>query len=167
MKRLIILFIVLYPMFSACQDHSKSSKSWVENPPKSKEKIYAVGVGTSPSADIAERKAHLDASAKLAKIVEPAVVTVTSRIEPVIRNNKVLMERTRVIRKTVIANLSNVQTIDSDKIEQDGKTTVYVLVSMPRKGITKEVVDQIKEDKELYKAVSKSREYKKMLKEIN
>lgn len=165
MKRLTFLLLIAFPLISICQNHASSKKSWVQNPPESKERVYAVGVGTSPSADIAERKAHLNASAKLAEIVEPAVVSVTSRIDPVIRGNKVLMERTRIVRKTVIANLSDVQTIDSDKIEKDGLSTVYVLVSMPRKEITKRVVEQIREDKQLYEAVFRTREYKKMVKE--
>ncbi|PKP39023.1 MAG: hypothetical protein CVT98_03675 [Bacteroidetes bacterium HGW-Bacteroidetes-15] len=165
MKKLIILILITLPIFSYSQNASVSKKSWVNNPPTSKDKLYAVGIGTSASADIAERKAHLNASAKLAELVEPAVESVTSRIDSIVRGNKVLIEKNQVIRKTVIANLNNVQTIDVDKIESNGTYTAYVLVSMPKREITQNVVEQINKDKELYRAVSKSKEYKKMLKE--
>lgn len=166
MKRLMILLLLTLPLFANCQNPSSPTKSWVNNPPESKDKIFAVGVGTSTSEDIAERKAHLNGSANLAKQVEPAVVSVTSRIDSIVRGNKVLIEKSKVIRKTVVANLKNVNTIDIEKIEKDGVYTVYVLLNMPKKEITRKVVDQIKQDKELYNAVAKTKTYKKIVKEI-
>jgi hypothetical protein len=37
---------------------------------------------------------------------------------------------------------------------------------MPKKEITRKVVDQIKQDKELYGAVAQTKTYKRMVKEI-
>jgi hypothetical protein len=115
MKRLIILLLFTLPLFATCQEPSNPTKSWVNNPPKSTDKIFAVGIGTSPSEDIAERKAHLNGSANLAKQVEPAVISVTSRIDSIVRGNKLLIEKSKVIRETVIATLTDVNTIDIEK----------------------------------------------------
>lgn len=161
MKRVLFVILIALPVFSQCQN----LPNWVNNPPKSKDKIYAVGVGNSGSADIAERKARMDASVKLAEQVEPAVYSYSSRIDTVLVGNKMLIERFNVVRKKVAATLHNTQEVEKTSFEKNGTYTAYVLLAISKKDINRSMVSLIDEDKDLKAALKKSNAYKKMLQE--
>lgn len=161
MKRIIFAILIAIPTFSQCQN----IPNWVNNPPKSKDKIYAVGVGNSGSADIAERKARMDANVKLAEQVEPAVYSYSSKIDTILIGNKMLIERFNVVRKKVVATLHNTQEVEKIGLEKNGTYTTYVLLSMSKKDINRSLVSLIDEDKDLKAALSKSSAYKKMVQE--
>jgi hypothetical protein len=165
MRKIIFLLLITIPYLSQCQPSSSSLPNWVNNPPKSKDKVYGVGMGSSSNADVAERKANLDASVNLAKQIEPTITSVTSRIDSVVRGKKVLVERVSIVRKTVTATLSNTSVIDKYSFEENGTYTVYVLMETPKKEITRSVVNEINKDKELYSAIAKTKEYKQLVKE--
>jgi hypothetical protein len=160
------LYLLLFLPFTVyCQGTLSSVPKWVNNPPNSKDKIYAVGIGTSPSSDVAERKAIMDANVNLAEKVQPAVITVTSYIDSVVLGNDILIERVNIIRKKVEATLQNTQVIDKAVLQENGKYKVYVLVEMPKKEINRSVISHINQDKELYSAIAKTKAYKKIARE--
>lgn len=161
MKRMLILIMIAVPIISCGQ----SVPGWVKNPPKSNDKIYAVGIGTSGSAEIAERKAKMEASVNLAEQLETAVVSVTTKFEPVVRRNKALTEKVKVVRKTVVATLQNTQVSQKFATEENGIHKVYVLMEMPRKNVNRSIIDEIEKDEELHKALSNSKAYKKVIAE--
>lgn len=162
MKRILIFVMVAIPILSCGQ----SVPGWVKNPPKSNDKIYAVGVGTSGNAEIAERKAKMEANVNLAEQLETAVVSVTTKFEPVVRRNKALTEKVKVVRKTVVATLQDTQVSQKFATEENGIHKVYVLMEMPRKNVNQSIVKQIEKDEELHKALSNSKAYKKILTEL-
>jgi hypothetical protein len=162
MKKAIIILLFIIPLTTFCQ----SLPGWISNPPVSNEKFYAVGVGSSIDAITAERKAKMNASVSLAEQVEPAVVTITTKLVPVLRGNKILTEKVNVTRKTVSATLNNTSTSEVFRQEEEnGNHKVYVLMEMPKKEITRSLIAEIEKDKELLQALSKSKEYKKLKKE--
>lgn len=163
MKRIFALVIVALPILAYSQLFGQRTPGWVKNPPKSGGSVYAVGEGSSSTPDVAERKARLNASVALAKQVEPTIETQTTRLQSVVRNNKVLKERVQVIRESVVATLHDTRVIEKHTAERNGTHTVYLLVEMPKKNISQSFVDQIKNDKELYQAVAKSKAYKELL----
>jgi len=163
MKRIIALVIVALPISAYSQLFGQRTPGWVKNPPKSETSFYAVGQGSSPTLDVAERKARLNAGVVLAEQVEPAIESETTRLETVVRNNKVLKEKIHVIRKTLVATLHDTRVIEKHATERNGTHTVYILVEMPRKNISRSIVDQVKSDKELHEAVAKSKPYKELL----
>jgi hypothetical protein len=165
MKRLIFIVLVTLPYLLYCQSNTNNYPNWVNNPPKSTNKIFAVGVGSSSSMEIAERKANLDASVKFAEQIEPAIVTYTSRIDSVVKGKKILIEKVNIVRTTISATLSNTKISKKHGVEEDGKYTIYVLMEMPRRDIARSVVEEIRKDKELYNAVAKTEAYKQIAKE--
>jgi hypothetical protein len=165
MKKILLYSILLLPLTVQCQNSLNTTPKWVNNPPKSKDKIYAVGVGTSSSPDVAERKAIMDANVNLAENVRPAVVTITSHIDSIIQGNEILIERVNIIRKKVEATLQNTQLINKTVLEEKGKYKVYVLVEMPKKEINRSVISYVDEDKELYNAIAKTKTYKRIARE--
>jgi hypothetical protein len=162
MKRLVLIILVLLPQILL----SQSLPKWVKKPPTSSEMYYAVGMGSSGNEDVAERKARLDANVNLAKQVEHEIVTVTTRIETMIRGNKVLKERVRVIRKKVMATLTDTRVEGKHSVnERNGSVKVYMLISMPKSNINQSVINQVENDKELYATLSKSKAYIKFVNE--
>ncbi|MFO8021414.1 MAG: LPP20 family lipoprotein [Perlabentimonas sp.] len=162
MKRIAWIIVILAPYLSQCQD----LPLWVNSPPESSSKYYAVGGGTSVSADISERKARLDANVKLAEQVEPVVETTVSRIDSVVRGNEVLVERVTIIRKKVMATLQNVTETEKVTLENNGKYTTYVLLSMPKESIANSLLNQIKHDDDLHKALTRTSVYKELLNKV-
>jgi hypothetical protein len=165
MRKLILLALLAFPSLLFSQTFSNKLPNWINNPTKSKDKLFAVGMGSSSNAEVAERKASLDASVKLAELIEPAIETHTSRIDSVLRGKKKLVEKVDIIRKTVSATLSDTRITEKHRIEEDGKYTVYILMEMPKRDIARSIVSEINKDKELYKAISKTSEYRQIAKE--
>lgn len=162
MKKIIFIIIILTPFLLMCQFAESQTPGWVNNPPSKRGMFVAVGNGSSTSASIAERKAVLDAHINLAKQVEPEITTVTTRLAGDLRNKSTLEPRVKIIRKTVTANLQDVRTIKKHSTERKGIHTVYVLVEMPKKSVSKAIVTQINNDDELKRALVKSKAYKQL-----
>jgi len=162
MKRIAWIIVILAPYLSQCQD----LPLWVNSPPESDAKYYAVGEGSSVSADISERKARLDANVNLAKQVEPVVETTISRIDSTIKGNELLVERVTVIRKKVMATLQNVTETEKVTLDSNGKYTTYVLLSMPKESIANSLLNQIKQDDDLQKAIAQTSVYRELLNKV-
>ena len=162
MKRVIIGIFFIIPFVAQCQNGVNNPPEWVKNPPTSKENIYGVGFGTSTNRDIAERKAIMDANVNLAEKVQPAVITITSQIDSVVKNNVVLIEKVQTVRKKVQATLENTNIKERAVFEDNGRISVYVLIEMPIKEINRSVVNQITDDKDLYNAIAKTKAYKQL-----
>ena len=162
------LFLIAFccPLFLQCQNQEGALPRWVEKPPTGNNKYYAVGFGSSLSADVAERKARLDANSKLAKQVEPVVITVTSKIDSIVRGNQLLVERVSVVRQKVSATLTNVKELEKFNMESNGTHDVYILVEMPQKEIKRSIVAHIENDKELHSDLIRSATYRSLLKEL-
>jgi hypothetical protein len=160
MKTISLIVLLLFPVLTQSQPFTKNVPKWVDNPPKDPKKFYAVGIGTSSNAQIAERIAVLNANSKLAELVEPAVITITSKIDSVVRGNKVYIEKITVMRKSVVATLHNTRIVQRANSVKNGIYTVYVLKEMYRKEINRSVVAHIKDDKELHSAVANSDAFK-------
>ncbi|MFP4556843.1 MAG: hypothetical protein ACLFNU_08235 [Bacteroidales bacterium] len=158
MKRIAWIIVILAPYLSQCQD----LPIWVNSPPASNSKYYAVGEGTSISADIAERKARMDANVRLAEKVEPVVETTVSRIDSIVRGNELLVERVTIIRRKVMASLQNVTETEKVTLEDKGKYTSYVLLSMPKESIANSLLNQIKGDDDLHNALAETPFYRGM-----
>lgn len=156
----------MLPLLASAQLFGDRLPSWIQNPPKSNTSFFAIGKGTSSNLDVAERKARLDANVGLAKQVEPVVETTTSRLAKSLRNNKVILQKIQVVRKTVVANLHDTKTVEKHKSENNGSHTVFILVEMPKQNISKAIVTQINADKTLYQALANKRSYKKLLAEL-
>ncbi len=165
MKKIVFIIFLLFPITLFAQTNSQLP-DWINNPPSSRSKFYAVGKGSSRDAQIAERKADLEAKVKLAELVEPAVVTFTTRIDSIVRGNQLLIERVSVIRRSVNAQLLNVQIVKRHVQNDDGLHTVYLLVTMPRKELTQTLVNLVTNDKDLNLALSSNKEYQKLIKEF-
>ena len=166
-KKIILIAFLTIPMLSNCQNVGNRAPKWIKKTPKSNSKIFAVGKASSASADIAYRKALLDANKNLAQQVEPVVNTKTTKIISAVENGKVVKQKVDVIRKKVSATLSGVSEIDKYQTQADNEFTVFVLLSMPKKAISRSIAYSIKEDSALLNKVGASKNYYDLLMEAN
>jgi len=166
-KKIVLIAFLAIPILSNCQDVGNRAPKWIKKKPESSNKIFAVGKASSASADIAYRKAMLDANKNLAKQVEPVVTTKTTKIISAVENGKVVKQKVDLIRKKVSATLSGVSEIDKYQTQTGNEFTVYVLVSMPKKAISRSIAYSIKEDSALLSKVGATKNYNDLLKEAN
>ena len=165
MKQLIVFFIVVMPLFAMAQRYPTRPPKWYKSPPTSADRFYAVGKGASASAEVAERKARLDASSKLPEMVEPAIVTVSTRIDSVVKGNTILEQKVQIMHKRVKATLSGHRLANKSVTFKNDVYTVYVLLEMPKRDLSRLIVEQINVDKELLTAVSSTKIYQTILSE--
>ncbi|MDY0348291.1 MAG: LPP20 family lipoprotein [Tenuifilaceae bacterium] len=149
MKRIIFVIIVLTPLLLMCRVAGSQTPDWINNPPSKRGFFVATGVGSSANISVAQQKALLDAHVNLAKQVEPEVTTETTRLANALNRKSGLKPQVKVIRKSVTANLEDVRTVEKYTSESKGIHTVYVLVEMPKKAISRSIVTQINNDDEL------------------
>ena len=162
MKKIIFIIFVLTPFLLIYQAAKSQTPRWVKNPPTKDGMYVAIGSGSSTQADVAKRKAMLDAHVNLAKQAEPEITTETTRLVSALSNKPSLESRVKVIRKTVTANLRDVRTIKQKASERKGIHTVYVLVEMPKNSVSRAIVEEINNDDELKKALANSDVYKQI-----
>jgi hypothetical protein len=165
MKRLLLLVIFAIPLVATAQRYPTRPPKWYKTPPTAADRYYAVGKGTSASAEVAERKARLDANSKLAEMVEPAVVSVSTRIDSVVRGNVVLEEKVQIMQKRVKATLSGHRLANKSVTFKNDVYTVYILLEMPKRNLSRLIVEQINVDKELLGAISSTKVYRTILEE--
>lgn len=129
MKKLMVLLLLLWSVAVHAQENEKSVPSWYKNPPKSAKKYYGVGVGSSASIEVAEKKARLDANTSLAeqsgkiKIEENGSINAYYKRAIVAEESNV---RTRKNKHTYDVEVSSEQSEDTmNKELSNGQTVSY------------------------------------------
>lgn len=168
-KNILFLLVLCIPLISSCQNHRSKSNApkWAHKLPKSKSEIFAVGKGSSGSADIAYRKALLDANTMLAKKIGPVVTSKTSRIISTVENGKTVEKKVDVIRRKVTASLEGVEEVNRHQTREGELYIVHVLVSIPNRAISRSIVNGINSDSALLAKLSSTKVYKDLLSEAN
>ncbi|MDD2197033.1 MAG: LPP20 family lipoprotein [Bacteroidales bacterium] len=168
-KHILFILVLCIPLFANCQNHRGKSNTpkWAHKLPKSNSKIFAVGKGSSGSADIAYRKAVLDANTMLAKKVAPVVTSKTSRIISTVENGKTVEKRVDVIRQKVTTSLEGVEEVNKSQTREGELYLVYVLVSIPNQAISRSIVNEINSDSTLLAKLSNTKMYNDLLSEAN
>lgn len=168
-KHFFFILILIIPLISSSQNDSSKSNApkWAQKTPKSNSKIFAVGKGTSASADVAYRKSVLDANKMLAESVGSVVTSKTTRIISSVENGNAVEKKVEVIRKSVTANLKGVEQIDKHQTQEGEIYIVHVLLSIPNKAISRSIVNGITSDSSLLGKLSSSKAYKDLLSEAN
>ncbi|MHC1705864.1 MAG: LPP20 family lipoprotein [Tenuifilaceae bacterium] len=130
MKNILVVTLLLAVITANAQQTSNSVPDWYGNPPVSNKKFYGVGVGTSKSMEIAEKKAKLEANLQLAEQVEPAKVK-EIKTKTKSADGKIIEET--IIREIVNTSLSGVTQVKKVVTQKDDLYTIYVLVEMKKK----------------------------------
>lgn len=170
MKKYILFTLVLcIPLIPSCQNHRGKSKApkWAHKLPKSNSKVFAVGKGSSGSADIAYRKAVLEANTMLAKKIGPVVTSKTSKIISTVENGKTVEKKVDVIRQKVTASLEGVEEVNRYQTREGELYIAYVLVSIPNQAISRSIVNGINSDSTLLAKLSSTKMYNDLLSEAN
>jgi len=130
MKNILVVTLMLAVITANAQQTSDSVPDWFGKPPVSNKKFYGVGVGTSKSMEIAEKKAKLEANLQLAEQVEPAKVK-EIKTKTKSADGKIIEET--IIREIVNTSLSGVTQVKKVVTQKDDLYIIYVMLEMKKK----------------------------------
>lgn len=143
--------------------------AWVQERPKEAGFLYGVGGSLQDDLSTARRSATLKAQIDIAGQINTTVSNLTKGMQDQTTisatGNSDLFEE---VNKRVIAevNIKRASVKETKAIAVGGKVQAWVLVEFPTAEVERELVDQIKKDKEASQLARKSELFKELEKEV-
>ena len=142
----VLFFCLSIPFIAEAQPFVRFTPRWYRKPPQEQGRVFGVGEGSSSNQDVARRKAVLNANVQIAEQVETVLRTVTVKVDSIIKDDKVLIERVTNVRTSVKAELKGTSIEQIAYKKNRNGYTAYVLVAMDKESVRRTYVDALRSD---------------------